>query len=252
TNTLPSIGNPLGSPVFPGDTGGGGETFFSFDPNTYNRSLILTYDYAVGGAVVDPVLVPPITLSLPDEVDEFLGGAAKKPATAPWTSENALFSIWIGVRYVIYTIPYNNCIASINDNGNTFYLGGDRAVFSDTLPQRIFHSDPKTRAEAGGRNFLFITPLVRLPSSLSEGQPNRQHFSQIIGFFLDQLDLAKTVIEGFNSKLAARVKLFQAKNRAATTWIWDAYTSFNTILDPPQRYRFVDDSCFGELGDSWG
>jgi hypothetical protein len=35
----------------------------------------------------------------------------------------------------------------------------------------------------------------------------------------------------------------------ATTWIWDAYTSFNTILDAPQRYSFVDDSSFGELGD---
>jgi hypothetical protein len=82
----------------------------------------------VGGAVIDPTLVPPITLSLPDEVDEFLAGAGKKPATAPWTSENALFSVWIGVLYVIHTVPYNSGIAGINDVGNTFYLGGDRAA----------------------------------------------------------------------------------------------------------------------------
>ncbi|KAJ7876860.1 hypothetical protein B0H14DRAFT_3436320 [Mycena olivaceomarginata] len=81
---LPSVGNPLGSPAFPGDTGGGGESFVGFDTTAYNRSLVLTYDYAVGGAVIDPALVPPITLSLPDEVDEFLARAAK-PTTAPWS-----------------------------------------------------------------------------------------------------------------------------------------------------------------------
>ncbi|KAJ7899211.1 fungal cellulose binding domain-containing protein [Mycena olivaceomarginata] len=221
-DTLPSVGNPLGNPAFPGETGGGGENFVGFDTTAYNRSLILTYDYAVGGAVIDPTLVPPITLSLPDEVDEFLAGAGKKPATAPWTSENALFSVWIGVLYVIHTVHYNSGIAGINDIGNTFYLGGDRA------------------AEAGGRNFLFINvpPTYRAPL--------------IIDFFPDQLDVAKTVIEGFNSKLAARVKLFKAKNRGAKTWIWDAYTSFNTILDAPQRYGFVDNSSFGEPGDFWG
>ncbi|KAJ7346254.1 fungal cellulose binding domain-containing protein [Mycena albidolilacea] len=222
-DTLPSVGNPLGNPAFPGETGGGGENFVGFDTTVYNRSLILTYDYAVGGAVIDPTLVSPITLSLPDGVDEFLVGAGKKPATAPWTSENALFSVWIG----------------INDIGNTFYLGGDRAAFSDTLLDAYFVQVQRL-VEAGGRNFLFINvpPTYRAPL--------------IIDFFPDQLDVAKTVIEGFNSKLAARVKLFKAKNRGAKTWIWDAYTSFNTILDAPQRYGFVDDSSFGEPGDFWG
>ncbi|KAF7360066.1 Carbohydrate esterase family 16 [Mycena venus] len=239
--TLPSIGNPLGNPAFPGETGGGGENFVGFDTTQYNKSLILTYDYAVGGAVIDPTLVPPITLALPDEVDEFLAGAAKKPKTAPWTSENALFSIWIG----------------INDIGNTFYLGGDRDAFSDTLLDRYFaqvqrlvrHFDlfyPITLLtsslpiNAGGRNFLFINvpPTYRAPL--------------IIGFFPDQLDVAKTVIEHFNAKLATRVKSFKAKNHGVETWSWDAYTSFNTILDAPQKYGFVDNSSYGEPGDFWG
>jgi hypothetical protein len=47
-----------------------------------------------------------------EQVDQFLAGAAKKPSTAPWTSKNALFSIWIG----------------INDIGNSYYLEGDRAA----------------------------------------------------------------------------------------------------------------------------
>ena len=49
-------------------------------------------------------------LSLIDQVNQFLGTVADKPATAPWTSENSLFSVWIG----------------INDIGNSYYLSGDR------------------------------------------------------------------------------------------------------------------------------
>ena len=80
----------------------------------YNNSLILTYNYAYGGATINASLVAPFeptVLSLIDQVNEFLdGGVANKPATAPWTSENALFSVWIG----------------INDLGNSYYQSGDR------------------------------------------------------------------------------------------------------------------------------
>ena len=79
----------------------------------YNKSLILTYNYAYGGATIDPALVPPYSPSiatLVDQVSQFLNGPAKKPANAPWTSENALFSVWIG----------------INDIGTTYSQGGDR------------------------------------------------------------------------------------------------------------------------------
>ncbi|KAJ7888821.1 fungal cellulose binding domain-containing protein [Mycena leptocephala] len=225
-STLPSVGNPLGNPSFPGSTGGGGENFVGFDTVTYNKSLILTYDYAVGGATIDPTLVAPITLSLPDEVNQFLAGAANKPATSRWTSENSLFSVWIG----------------INDIGNTFYLGGDRDAFSDTLLDRYFAQVQKLliQYDAGGREFLFINvpPTYRAPL--------------IIGFFPDQLDVAKTVIESFNTKLAAKVKSFKAMNHGVRTWIWDSYSLFNIILNDPTKFGFVDGVSYGEPGDFWG
>jgi hypothetical protein len=59
----------------------------------------------------------PTVLSLGDQVNEFLSTAASKPAAAPWTSENALFSIWIG----------------INDIGNSYYESGNRSAFSEVL-----------------------------------------------------------------------------------------------------------------------
>ncbi|KAJ6459058.1 fungal cellulose binding domain-containing protein [Mycena sanguinolenta] len=225
-STLPSIGNPLGNPAFPGDTGGGGENYVGFDTVTYNKSLILSYDYGVGGAVIDPTLVAPLTLALPDEVTQFLEGAAKKPKTSPWTSEDALFSVWIG----------------INDLGNTFYLNGSRSAFADLLLERYFAQVQQlcVSLDVGGRNFLFINvpPTYRAPL--------------IIGFYPTQLNLLKTVIEGFNSKLTAKVKAFQAQNHGVTTWVWDAYTAFNIVLDSPQKYGFVDNSSYGEPGDFWG
>lgn len=84
----------------------------------YNKSLILTYNYAYGGATIDASLVAPYestVLSMTDQVNEFLNSVATKPASTPWTSADSLFSFWIG----------------INDIGNSYYLGGDRAAYVD-------------------------------------------------------------------------------------------------------------------------
>lgn len=81
----------------------------------YNKSTILTWNYAYGGATIDASLVTPYeptVLSMTDQVNQFLSGAASKPASAPWTSSDALFSFWIG----------------INDIGNSYYESGDRGA----------------------------------------------------------------------------------------------------------------------------
>lgn len=100
---------------FQGYTGGGGVNWIDVDTVVYNKSLILTYNYAYGGATIDASLVPPSSstiLTLTDQVNEFLSGAATKPATAAWTSTNALFSFWIG----------------INDIGNSWSASGNRSA----------------------------------------------------------------------------------------------------------------------------
>lgn len=90
------------------------------DTVVYNKSLVLTFNYAYGGATIDASLVKSFSStvhSLTDQVNEFLSTVANKPASTPWTSSNALFSIWIG----------------INDIGNSFQRSGDRGHFSDIL-----------------------------------------------------------------------------------------------------------------------
>lgn len=103
----------------------GGPDWIDYTTTVYNKSLILTYNYAYGGAIIDANLLTPYSptiVTLTDQVNEFLNSTAKKPAEAPWTSSNALFSIWIG----------------INDIGNSYYKSGDRDAFSDTLLDAYF------------------------------------------------------------------------------------------------------------------
>lgn len=97
----------------------GGTNWIDLATTTYNKSLVLTYNYAYGGATIDATLVAPYestVLSVTDQVNEFLNTVASKPATTPWTSADSLFSIWIG----------------INDIGNSWYTANETA-FLDVL-----------------------------------------------------------------------------------------------------------------------
>jgi hypothetical protein len=123
TDIPPTPGNPLGNPPYPGWTATGGPNWVGYVTTEYNNSLVLTWNYAYGGAVTDKDLVTPWqpgVLTLVDQVDQFLSYAAKKPAVVPWKSQNSLFSFFIG----------------INDIGNSFWLPGSRDEYVDCI---VFH-----------------------------------------------------------------------------------------------------------------
>ncbi|KAI3609031.1 carbohydrate esterase family 16 protein, partial [Moniliophthora roreri] len=144
--------------IHPGWTATGGENWIDFDTTKFNKSLILTYNFAYGGATIDANLVKPYeptVRSLTDQVNIFLDSIGKKPANAPWTSKNALFSIWIG----------------INDIGNSYYLSGDRG------------------ADAGARNLLFLNvpPIQRSPLMLAQSKDAQNAESTVINGFNSRL-----------------------------------------------------------------
>ncbi|KAJ8074376.1 hypothetical protein PM082_015276 [Marasmius tenuissimus] len=119
SSTLPNRENPIGNPPYPGWTATGGEQWLDYDTTQFNKSLTLTYNFAYGGATIDANLVEPYeptVKSMTDQINQFLDWN-EAGGSAVWKSENTLFSVWIG----------------INDIGNSFYLGGDRDAFSDTL-----------------------------------------------------------------------------------------------------------------------
>ncbi|KAF5355158.1 hypothetical protein D9756_005598 [Leucocoprinus leucothites] len=227
SGTLPSAGNVLGNPPYPGWTATGGENWVDYVTTQNNKSLILTYNYAYGGATIDANLVAPYTptvLSLTDQVNQFLNGAAKKPTSTPWTSSNSLFSVFIG----------------INDIGNSYYLSGDRDAFSDTLLNAYFALVQKLY-NAGGRTFLFVNvpPIDRSPLMLAQGQ--------------SACAAENLVITHFNTKLAAKIASFKASNSGVTTYTWDSHSQFATILNSPATYGFKDATSYGSGSNIfWG
>ncbi|KAF8607863.1 hypothetical protein BDV93DRAFT_589454 [Ceratobasidium sp. AG-I] len=218
--TKPAVGNPLGNPGYPGYTACGSvPNWVDLVTTKYNTSTLLTYNFAYGGATIDATLVAPYTstvLSLTDQVNSFLANKA----VAPWTSSTALFSIFIG----------------INDIGNSWYNSGDRAAFSDTLLNAYFALVQKLYA-AGGRNFLFLNvPNVdRSPLMLAQAASDRA--------------AEKAVIDGFNTKLAAKVAAFTSANSGTKTWVYADDVKLNTLLDSPTTYGFQDATSYGDASN---
>ncbi|THH29896.1 hypothetical protein EUX98_g4284 [Antrodiella citrinella] len=230
-DTLPAVGNPLGNPPYPGDTATGGSNWVDVDTIVFNTSLILTYNYAYGGATIDTKLVPPSNatiLTLTDQVDQFLTGATSNGSATFWTSNNTfkLFSFWIG----------------INDIGISYTDSGRRDAVSDTSLNAYFALVQKVLYELLHiivRNFLFINvpPVDRAPINLGNATAQA---------------LERSVIEGFNGKLASRVSPFQTVNPDIRTWLFDANKLFTMVLDDPQAYGFVNNASFGGADDFWG
>ncbi|KAJ1308796.1 hypothetical protein OPQ81_004486 [Rhizoctonia solani] len=216
----PAVGNPLGNPTYPGYTACGSvPNWVDLVTTKYNTSTLLTYNFAYGGATINATLVPPYTptvLSLIDQVNIFLANKA----VAPWTGSNTLFSVFIG----------------INDIGNSWYQSGDRAAFSDVLLDGYFGLIKKIY-DVGGRNFLFVNvPHVdRSPLMLSQSADSRA--------------AEAVVINGFNSKLAARASAFASANSGVKTWIYDSAAKLNTMLDSPATYGFQDATSYGSASN---
>lgn len=93
-----------------------GPNWVDFLTTEYNRSTVLTYNLADGGATVDGDLIKPWKPEVQSLIDQvrkrYLPNYAKKPAHAPWTASNSLFGFWIG----------------INDVGNTYWDGNSTRV----------------------------------------------------------------------------------------------------------------------------
>ncbi|PPQ78827.1 LOW QUALITY PROTEIN: hypothetical protein CVT25_010620, partial [Psilocybe cyanescens] len=228
TGPLPNTSNPIGNPQFPGYTAAGGENWVGFVASSYNNSVLYTYNYADSDAIIDASLVTaskPSVLSLADQVDQFMSSVASRPDTTPWTSDNALFSVWIGG----------------NDIGYLYDSGEDQSTF-------LLHANPNAGTldqnyDAGARSFLFanVPPIDRSPLMLNQS--------------LTSQALEKSVIATFNSKLQDRVNAFQSShsevlpfipiNLNVKTFFWDTNAQFSDIFDNPYYFGFKDATSYG-------
>ncbi|KAF7373102.1 Carbohydrate esterase family 16 protein [Mycena sanguinolenta] len=212
TGPLPSPGNPMGNPPYPGDTATLGENWIDVATTKYNNSLVLTYNFGYSGATVSRDIVPPFAdyvRTLPDQIDELVEwNTAQHPQ--PWTSSNALFSIWIG----------------INDIDLTYAQDIDHSALTDQLITRYFHYAACLQYDLGGRNFLFLNvpPLDRTPELLVQNITVRESEARIIAYY--------------NAQLAAGVDKFKASHNGVQTWQYDAHAAFEQVLDHPEQYGF--------------
>lgn len=225
SSTKASASNPLGNPAFPGYTTDNGINWVGHLVHTYNTSLTLSYNFAYGGATVDASLVAPYestVLSLVDQTSEFSNNVASKPSYAPWTSENSLFAIWLGV----------------NDVGNSYGSSGQAALQTKILNQYI--AQAQIMYNAGGRNFAFLTvpPINKTPLMLAESSSAQS--------------LEATVIASFNNQLASLASTFQSQNSGSKVTIVDTQTPFNNALNNPTSYGASSNgaTCYNSDGVS--
>jgi len=102
----------------------------------------LTYNFAYGGATTNATLVAPwqpTVLSLVDQVAQFSGSIASHPSYAPWTADNTLVGIWMGV----------------NDVGNSWW----KSDYADIVEQIMdtYFGQLQIIYNAGARNFVLLT-----------------------------------------------------------------------------------------------
>ncbi|KAF3013731.1 hypothetical protein E8E14_006402 [Neopestalotiopsis sp. 37M] len=221
--THPSAANPLGNPALPGYTASGGLDWVGFEVTKYNASLLLSYNLAYGGATTDASLVAPYAdtvLSFVDQVGEFSASLAAKPDWAPWSADDTLVGVWMGV----------------NDVGNTFWLSNMTDVL-DAVTTRYIEQLQVTY-DAGARNFVVLTvpPIDQTPLMLENDASSEASLV--------------SAISTYNDFVSSKLDTFKSANSDVTTWIVDTSAPFYEAINNPTAYGAPNATCFNADGTS--
>ncbi|QSZ32424.1 hypothetical protein DSL72_001998 [Monilinia vaccinii-corymbosi] len=223
TRTKPSAHNPIGNPAFSGGTTDNGINWIGHLVETYNSSLLLSYNFAYGGAVADASIVAPYegtVLTLVNQTAEFVENLSPAPSDAQWTADNSHFALWFGVNYI----------------GDSHWLSNEIYVISAIFDS--YFAQVKLVYNAGWRNFLFLTcpPVDESPMMLAYG---------------DSVTSSEaTVIAAYNTELSTRVATFNSTNAGVTTYAFDAQAPFNAALNDPTKYGAANATCYNTDGTS--
>ncbi|KAF2095286.1 hypothetical protein NA57DRAFT_79775 [Rhizodiscina lignyota] len=222
SSNLPSAANPIGNPAFPATSSSGGENWVEFLTATYNRSLTLTYDIAVGGATVESSLIPPAveTVDLGGQLSTWEKDAEQHERTGAWDADNSLFLLWFAV----------------NDVNQGFNLTSDQ----DSLYEQdmtIYFDHAISLYDRGAKNFVFLNcpPIHRSP--VVRGYPSSDRSEE---------EAAETV---FNSKLQDYVQRFRESHNVNAHLV-DTVGPFNEALNNPKKYGAPDATCANTDGTS--
>lgn len=212
----------MGNPSWPGLTSAyPAANWIDFLTVMYNQSSLLTYNLAIGGAVVDPDLVvlsflpPELRASLKDEVyGRLLPGYHPKngtvPLSQPWYGNDTLLAIWIGINDI------NN--SYMQGHNATRVLNKQIVDSYRSLLQLLF-------VEMGFRNFLLINvpSIERSPFTAFQGE--------------DAQRIQKADVAEFNGLVWEMAHQFKKEvARKGNMWVYDAHKDFSRVLDDPTSF----------------
>ncbi|GLA37213.1 hypothetical protein AnigIFM63309_004094 [Aspergillus niger] len=220
SGTQPSASNPMGNPDLGIGTTTNGPNWIGYLTTTENASLVLSYNLAAGGATIDNALVPAYPGDLASQFRLFEDVYAAKPASAPWSAEDAVFGVWIG----------------INDIGNAYY-STDAETYTPKLISRL-ESLVEEVYKNGGRKFLFLNvpPTSRSPLFLEQGEEVVKQHAEYLSVY--------------NENLEGMVDDFTKKKGDVTTVLYDSWSFMTKILDDPTAYGFPNATCIDDDGTS--
>jgi len=205
----PGPGNPFGNPTYPGHTSSNGPNYIDYLTTRYNKSFIETVNLAFGGATVDSTLVAPylpIVLSVKEQVQrEYLPIYASHFSPVPWSSDDTLFTIFIG----------------INDIGNSY--ASQNATLLPTIFTELSGLVDQLYT-SGARNFLFLNvpPVDYSPLTKSAG--------------LSAQSLEAEAIAEWNNRLNSLSKSLTKKHNDATSFVFNTHKVFSRVIEHPCAY----------------
>ncbi|RAL63350.1 hypothetical protein DID88_003774 [Monilinia fructigena] len=210
--TQPTPTNPLGNPPYPGSPATNGQNWVDYLTVKYNKSTLLTYNLAYGGATVNSNLVAPYkpeVSSIAEQIEnQFFPTYAGKPETVSWSSENTLFAIFDG----------------INDVGNSYALGVPATTNLNERIMAAYHGLVDELYYIGARNFAFfnVPPVDRSPLSIASGATAQAQ---------EKLDIAD-----WNHRLAALARSLKNTFPDVNVFTVDTHALFTKVLDNPKSF----------------
>ncbi|KAK1140881.1 hypothetical protein N8T08_009754 [Aspergillus melleus] len=96
----PTLDHPMGNPTLGQGTSAGGINWAGYLTTVYNDTAVLNFNLAVFGATVDNSIVDGEPIDLVDQVSRNFGDhyCSSLESSPGWTSDTALFAIWIGIN----------------------------------------------------------------------------------------------------------------------------------------------------------
>ncbi|KDE03176.1 hypothetical protein MVLG_06329 [Microbotryum lychnidis-dioicae p1A1 Lamole] len=205
--------NGINNITYFGNTSTNGLNWFQYlalsNPNV-NASRQM-FDFARFGATTSNAIVPSTAPDLVDQVIDFHRFFVPPPPQAKWLSNDTLFTIWIGINDVGFGFIQNILYADAQPRFNKTWVDVINTLYS-----------------YGARNFLVL------------GVPPTQRTPLVQSYNATNITIFGANVDKYNAMLASFIPRIPLNYPGTKAMLFDTQPFFNSLLDDPFRYGFVD------------